>query len=35
MNIAAELAVHATEELAHAITLSNQIAHDRAIGGLL
>jgi bacterioferritin len=31
MNIAAELAVHATEELAHAITLSNQIDY---LGGM-
>src|ERR1700761_2094033 len=31
MNIAAELAVHATEELAHAITLANQIDY---LGGM-
>src|SRR6202453_4340112 len=31
MNIAAELAVHATEELAHAIILSNQIDY---LGGM-
>ena len=31
MNIAAELAVHATEELAHAIVLSNQIDY---LGGM-
>jgi bacterioferritin len=31
MNIAAELAVHATEELAHSITLSNQIDY---LGGM-
>jgi bacterioferritin len=31
MNIAAELAVHATEELSHAITLSNQIDY---LGGM-
>src|SRR6201991_2284632 len=31
MNIAAELAIHATEELAHAITLANQIDY---LGGM-
>ncbi|HEY5382311.1 MAG TPA: ferritin-like domain-containing protein [Acidobacteriaceae bacterium] len=31
MNIAAELAVHATEELAHAITIANQIDY---LGGM-